>query len=582
MLRLSRPFASAVLLLFFVAGVRAADEKPLEAISSDAGVVIRLKAWSATSEKLKAFAAAAGPLASEMIKSKAAGIGSLISNEKLAGVDQSADWWVAIYPRPLDEQSQTVFIVPATDLKQLKAAVGERMKFREFGKYAIYTTDGDAADLTAARIKGDGKSIAGLIDKESTALFDRGDVSAFVNVNRFAAVYREDLEQLKEALPQLLDLFSQGLPGAPGLDIERTGGALRDTVQAITQGINDTQSITIAATIDPDGIYCEDLLQFAANSKTDVFSQQFTPKKMNLLQLMPVGAIGYLAAPGSVDMLAQLARQMLGGEAAADEKTQQMLAKTVEEMKKLRIGTLAASLSLGNLETGVTRTVVATEVDKPEKLRELTNATLKGTGAVQVAPGIKQTVEVKPDAEKFEELSVDHFKVSVEATDDADPDVAQALAIGSQLLGSEGQLTRVAYLQDKVVQTSGGGRKTMEEALAALDKLDLAAGRQESFQQVCEKLGEQNNLIALADLPGAVAKVIDMVLESGIFPIPIDDQAIKDLKLRPSYVGVSLATERQGVRVRTYLPTQQVAGIAGLVKIYLDLSQLFNAFQGNQ
>ena len=69
-----------------------------------------------------------------------------------------ADWWVAVYAAGGEQEPDVVFIIAASDMKAMKAALGEEVKFSEYGKLAVYTTDADAFTKTTARIKGEGQN----------------------------------------------------------------------------------------------------------------------------------------------------------------------------------------------------------------------------------------------------------------------------------------------------------------------------------------------------------------------------------------------------------------------------------------
>src|SRR5262245_46614620 len=113
-----RRISHAVWLLIFCAFATSlpAAENPLEAVSTDAGRVIRLKAWSVTVEKAAAFVERIAPGAGEQVKAQSERIGAAISNPGLAGVDRSRDWWVAVYPKPAGQEPDVVFLIPAGDL----------------------------------------------------------------------------------------------------------------------------------------------------------------------------------------------------------------------------------------------------------------------------------------------------------------------------------------------------------------------------------------------------------------------------------------------------------------------------------
>ena len=77
----------------------AAAENALDAFSTDAGVVVRIKAPQATTAKVADLFDKIVPSGGEQVRAREDELGSLILNPTLAGVDMQADWWLAIYPR---------------------------------------------------------------------------------------------------------------------------------------------------------------------------------------------------------------------------------------------------------------------------------------------------------------------------------------------------------------------------------------------------------------------------------------------------------------------------------------------------
>jgi hypothetical protein len=141
--------------------------------------------------------------------------------------------------------------------------------------------------------------------------------------------------------------------------------------------------------------------------------------------------------------------------------------------------------------------------------------------------------------------------------------------INSAMFGPDGMTTRVVYLKDRVIQTMGGGKQAMNDVLASVEKKPSDTAKSPT-QQTRTKLAPKSNLLVLWDIPGTVAKIMAMVVESQTVPLPIDPDAVKDLQTKPSYFGLSAAGEPQGLRVKTVVPVEQMQGIAKIVKFFKD------------
>lgn len=545
----------------------AAAETALDAISSDVGVVLRVKNPKATVDKVADFINQVVPGVGDQVRAQSDAIGVAISNPTLAGVDRESDWWLAVYPRGGEQEPAVVFVVPGSDLKAMKEALGESYKFIEHGKFGVYSDDADINDKTAALLKGTGKSITTAIDKDSLAVFDKGDVSVFINVARIYTVYKDQIIEGRERLTQELENVPSEVPGTPGINPKMMADVALQVVNAVLQGLEDTKSCTIAGMISNEGLAFEDLVRVADGSKTDKLLQKSPPNPLSSLAALPAGGLGYFGFHAELSELMQFGLRMLAG--MVDPKEIKGFEAGLAEMQKLKYGAIVSSFGLGSAEEGAIRSVSLTEVSDPSKLRSLSAALMKAAGTIETG-GMKQTYSVKADAEKLGENPVDLLTVKVEPAEGSDPANGEMLDRFMKVLyGPEGMITRTVYLKDKVVQANGGGKAALEKALAALDNKSEAVGSAAPFQQARGRLAEKANLVVLFDLPGTAAKVIELVVESGAVAVPLSPEAIKGLDLKPSFVGLSLATEAQGLRVKTSIPTEQAQGIAKIVMLVL-------------
>lgn len=549
------------------AGPLVAAEKATDAISTEAGVVIRIRNPEATVGKIADFVDLVVPGVGDQVRMQFELIGLGISNQSLAGVDRKADWWLAVYPRPPQEEAEVVFLIPATDLKAMKEGVGPNVKFLEHGQFGVYTDDADAADRTAALLKGTGKSIATLVDADSLAVFDKGDVSVFIHVSRLLTVYKSHLSEVRERLTQQLENVPDEAPGLPGMNVRALAEAVKQFLDVLLQGLNDTQACTIAATVSKEGLAFEDLMKFAPKSKTDAMLQKSPPSALAGIEALPAGQHGYLGLHADLAGLTQFGLKMAAAFVAGNEQAAKDLHGASTEIGNLKFGDVASSFALAEpSDSGVIRTVSVADVLDPAKFRALTQKIVKSLGTIETG-GFKQTYELTPDAEKQGTNPVDLLKITMEIANTGGPETEIMNRVMALFYGTEGNVTRSVYLKNKVVQTSGGGAEALGRALAALDKKTPGAGTTTAFKAARERLAPKANIVALFDLPGTIAKLIEAVLDSGILPpvIPLTADMIRGLELPPSFLGLSIATEPAGLRVKTSIPTEQAQGVAKIV-----------------
>ena len=90
--------AAVAIGLALVSQLSAHAAGPLDLIPADATAVIRLKSPEATIGKVGNFANAVQPGLGFMVQGQAPGLGAVISNPTLGGVDLKQDWYVAVSP----------------------------------------------------------------------------------------------------------------------------------------------------------------------------------------------------------------------------------------------------------------------------------------------------------------------------------------------------------------------------------------------------------------------------------------------------------------------------------------------------
>ena len=100
-------------LVLLVGQWAAAAESALDAISSDAAVVIRIRSPKATIDKVATLVDLVQPPFGQQVRGQAQAIGIAISNPTLAGGDMSGDWYIAVYsPEEEGAQPGIAYVIP--------------------------------------------------------------------------------------------------------------------------------------------------------------------------------------------------------------------------------------------------------------------------------------------------------------------------------------------------------------------------------------------------------------------------------------------------------------------------------------
>lgn len=560
--------AVTVLTMLASAGILRAAADPLEAIPESAGVVVRMKTPKATLGRIADFAGKADPSWKAFLNAGSERLGLLVYNKSLAGVDDKGDWWVAVFPTAGGDPG-ILFAVPVKDAEAAKKETGTNYQYAKFENWLLYTDHMPTFQAVESRVKGEGKSIAPLIDRVSRGLIDGADVSAYVNAKQLRETYRADLDKAKKEAENGIKNLGNAQPAAPGVDLAAGLAVYGEIAKAAFQAIEDIEGYVIAGSVRDSGLDIEQYLKVTGSSPTDKFLQANTPSELAAINKLPAGQLVYYGMHGDTQSLMDWGMKVTSSMLdSSNNEAKKAYEEIAGEISKLKLGDNVGAFTLGTLDEGLMRFVTLVQVDQPEKMREAFRKTTEAMAKMSVGP-IKQEVTIEKDAEKYGERSADIMKLKQEITPETDP-FGFAKKMQEMMYGPEGMVTRVVMLKDGVVQTIGGGKEAMEATLKSVD--GPSASGADPRKPARDKLSKQANAIVLLNLAGLVTDGLKLAAGSGAVPIPLDAEAIGKLEVKPSYIGTSVTTEAQAVRVKTNVPVEQFQGIAGLVKMFASMA----------
>jgi hypothetical protein len=457
-----------------------------------------------------------------------------------------------------------VLIVPAKDADAARNAVGGDLHFVTHGGWLLYTDKQPLAERITARIGGEGQSISSVIGRESMAVLEGGDLSAFVRVRRLVEIYRGNLDQLVEQVEAQFSM-AENLPIQPApFDLRSVIEMYRTLFRGLIQGVRDAETLTIAITADERGLGLEELLTVQAGSAAAKLFEQHSPSDLDLVGRLPADRLAYLAFHGDSQAFTRWAAEFETSMFPASADARKAVQEMIEGYKPLKLGDYAIAFHLADLETGFLRTTTVTEVDKPEAVRDLTRRTVVRMGTIDTAD-FKQQVELRTNAEAYGPYQADITTVRQEFSED-NPFGQGEEQVMQMMFGPEGLTTRVVYARDAVVQTLGGGRPTMEAALQALAGEEKSAlGSQPMFQAIREKLAPEANLVLVTDVASLMSDVMRLVSASGI-PVPFSEEDAEQLELKRSYSGLSITAGSTTARCRLWIPAEQAKGIVKVAR----------------
>lgn len=603
--------------LLIVAGLTAvsrpveAATDPVEAFPDSTSVLLRFKDPTTTIKRAVRIATGLDKEFGQTIQQMSNGIGALISNPKGVGVDRKGDWWLAVFLHD-DAPPGVVFAIPASDADAMKralsqggggqrggvAAPGSRnpaggpaagrpgfgarngYQFVDISKYVLYTTDQAAVQAMQARINGTGRSIKTLIDAESNGVMLRGDLSVYVNVRQLRERYKVELEAAGEEVDAALKDLPNFAPKVPDVDLEPVFKMYGRMFQGLLQGVQDAESFTAGIAVRSRGVEMEEYLRVKADSPTDRFLQSSAPSELAALDKLPPNKLMYVGMHCDITALTKWGMELTSA-MLKDEKVKQQMQEVLKAFQEVKFGGMVMGFGLGDLEHGALQTVTFTEVTPVEPIRDLSRKTTQALGQMSFA-GIKQQMELKPDAETYGQHSADILTLKTEVDAQADPLGIQK-QIMSMMYGPEGMTQRIVYLNNGMVQTMGGGRKAMEEALKSLEAPSKSSSDEPAnptLDLTRSQLSAKANLVWLMDVPGLVSDALGLMSSGGgQLPVAIPEEELKKLSGQRSYLGCSVTTEPAGLRAKTFVPKQQIESIYKLVGMFRTMFQQFQPQQ---
>ncbi|QDU42823.1 hypothetical protein Mal52_12910 [Symmachiella dynata] len=563
---LRRCAAIACSLVLVLTSAAAAVEHPAELFSDDVSLIIRLKNPQATTKNVAEFAEVIDPGFGQMVTASAQGLGPIISNPTLAGVDQEKDWWVGVFAS--DQGRPTlVFVIPAKDTQAMQEAVAARegVTFLAHESWGIYSADSWTMDSVRACIDGKKKPLVASVDQALRETFERGDLSVFLHVTQLAKVFDADIAKAKDELAALADNAPPGEEAMLEIYL--------DLAQPLFQSLEDATGAVVTLTVNQQGATLEALGKAKEGSETAKLLEE-APSENALLTKLPEGGQAYYAISSIPQALQDWSIKMMDLSAQLSDGNAEELDKikvVMRRMQKLKLGGLAGmfAVTAEGDEAGV-RTASIMEVAKPKQMRLLTKELMTAQSGLTIS-GVETNYELTEDAETFGKYKADTLKV--EQTFEQNPflDPNRMMEV---FFGEEGMFSRTVYTETQVIQAMGSSKEPMAKILERLAQTDPPALSPE-LQVTREALSKKANLIGMIDLPSTFSRVARLFLNSGVFPLPFDPEAIS-LTETTSFFGISLATESQGARAKVYLPAEQAK------QSYLFGMEVYEAFLSMQ
>ena len=540
--------------LMLAAHVVKAADAPLSVFPSDTSIVVKLSSPKKVIKNLADAVNLVQPGFGGMVEGQATSIGVGISNPTLQGVDMEKNWWMAVFMIE-DSEPQVVFAIPATDVDDMEDAIDESFTFVKKDNWGIYSEDEDAVKRIQSVISGSGKSIEAALSGKLLSSFDSGDLSIYVNTPTLVTLYSEQLDEAVEnAKGEIANMEKEDNPALASVDL----GFLKENLPKLfdkgVEALKDNVGMVLTLNANTKGLQINKVLVQKPSSESAKFLSGITSANIDpLLVSLPANQPIYLAS--SVDFTkAAVHIYDLMGTATTDEEIKTAIAN----MKSALTGTtskgFSAAVGLGSMEEGVLRTYGVQLVTPATKMKGVVKDAQKLAGLFNGGE-LQQEMTYEENKEKVSGKSVDIMTVTQSFEN---PQMSQMTEqITKIMYGPEGITTRMMYLDEGILQSTGGGTAGMEETYRAFTaKENLKSGSALARDRAA--LQSKLAFVELLDFVSIAAKGAVIAAESGQVPLPISPEQIESIEIQPSYVGVSLAIEDNAIEGRLNIPIEQI------------------------
>ena len=544
------------LALLFGITLQAADS-PLSQISQDADVVVRIRAFDATVEKLAALVNAVQPGFGDMVTQNATTFGLALSNPALAGVDRTKDFYLVLTVRDAGEP-KALFVIPTTDGPALQAGLPENFESQVRENWVFYATKehGIPEAVSASN------SLATLLSKSpAVKVFDDSDIGVHINVEHIAQVYDSKIQEGRKKFEEQL---KQGV-NTPG--VENPEGAL-DMMKAQAdiafKILEETETLTVGLNVSATGLVIDDYIDLETGGEVAGFLKSQPKSAFKTFSKLGADLPLYIGMSGDFKKIAKLAQEATAS-LYKEEAVRKGMQDYITSLQNLKINSAVMAFDLSGSGNGLIRSSTFVETKSAAEMLASTRKMATALKSIKIGD-VTQETKLQPEAETIGTRKIDMLTVK-QQMDPSKPGAAQQAMLTGIVFGPNGIQSRVTALADGYLQVQGGGKESMEAALKSYD------ANSTSLSSARAGLADEAHMLVLFDLPGMVNNglIAATTLKGLPFPLPIQKSAVEALQITRSYSATTAVGEDHAVRVHTQIPVEQFQGVMKLVGFFQSL-----------
>jgi hypothetical protein len=568
--------------LSLAAGPADNAESPLAQVPAKAPIVIQVRGYEQTKDRLVAMIKEALPDLAGKIEGKInEQITKGLEGRSLKGLAENGPMFIIFsdFPTSNDEdelKKKAAVLVRVTKYAEFRDALltaderkalkkengyettqveGEEAFFVDRGEYVVLASSKEAAQTFAK------KPAQGLDKKLRKDLADKlleSDLAAYVDMVAVRAQFGDQIAQAKEQAEQTL----ANAEDAAGLQKSQLELAKR-MIGPIFQAIEDSQAIILAVDFRKPGLAIHAQASVGGSSKTGQFLKDIKPSALEAVGRLPAGMISYSAFEVRPEMLKDLGGYLYGPNDASGENKNLKAALDELAAAKPRMRVDATGIPLKGIQVWTYDDPAKAVAAQLKMVRAL-----KAGDVFQAAPIMEPTIKEK--AEKHGSFELHSFRAKwdfdkwLEQLDAGGnlPEQAKQImpALMKKLLGEE---INVWFGTDgkSVVQLTAPNWKAAQALLDQYVQGKKPLSNDQAYKDARVQLPKETSFLVLTDIPSFAQNLV------GALPLPIPPAG----KPKASYLGLAITVQPEQGSIDLWLPGATVQEIYKIAEPFIKL-----------
>lgn len=432
--------------------------------------------------------------------------------------------------------------------------------FRRHGDYVLYTRSDEVVEWLAFD-REQQKSFTSTLDDDALAMLNAGDAAVAINAAHLTETYRDDITRSREEIIKGIEQIPDKSLAGSGIDAAATRKMYVDLVNLGFDAVHDSGWAVGSVDFGSGGVELHALAGFAAESRTDALLERNPPSPLENFKLLPAGAPAYFALAFDPELFVSWTGGWLRAVVGQDRQRAARIESVLKQFADAGMGQMATGFKLpAGPESGMIAWTLM-EAEEPAAMRAAYGAYQDVVGTIET-PVYTQKMQFKPEAETYNDLTVDVITVRYEFPETEDPAADVGLAFVRRFFGGDGLETRMSAVDNLVVQASGNDPKYFRQLVDGLESGEGVLGNTEAYSQTRDRLGELANVLVLLNLPQLVVDGFNSFRDVPPFDA-IAGQVPFNLGIKPdaSYLGIALGTQPHALRLHAFVPVAQPKGI---------------------